>query len=156
MSSNNEVYKSYLTPLSFIERSADVYADKTAIIHGATRYTYGQFGERVNRLASALKARGLKKGDRVAFLCPNIPPMLDAHFGVLLAGGVLHLGLRVQGEGDQLCTACDKAFLGFRASRRRLGDIRAENVRAAGKRWRELMLERELALRNGRQAQTDV
>ena len=89
MKSVDEVYKSVLTPLSFIKRSADVYPNKTAIVHGERRITYREWGERVNRLASALRAKGLKRGDRVAFLCPNIPPMLDAHFGVLLAGGML-------------------------------------------------------------------
>ncbi|MCH8205179.1 MAG: long-chain-fatty-acid--CoA ligase, partial [Candidatus Hydrogenedentes bacterium] len=76
-------------PLSFIQRSAFVYPDKTAIVHGDKRYTYREFGERVNRLASALQKRGLRKGDRVAVLLPNIPPMLDAHFAVLLAGGMI-------------------------------------------------------------------
>lgn len=84
-----DVCWSLLTPLSFIDRSAKVYPDKTAIIHGDKRYTYAEFGARVNRLASALRAAGLQKGDRVAFLCPNTPPMLEAHFGVPLAGGVL-------------------------------------------------------------------
>jgi len=83
------VYSNMLTPIGFLERSARVYPDKTAIVHGDRRFTYREFGARVNRLASALKARGLEKGDRVAFLCPNIPPMLEAHFGVLLAGGIL-------------------------------------------------------------------
>lgn len=89
MAAFDEVYQSVLTPLSFIQRSAEVYPDKIAIIHRDQRYTYREFGERVNRLASALRASGLQKGDRVAFLCPNIPQMLEAHFGVLLAGGVL-------------------------------------------------------------------
>ncbi|MCH7960156.1 MAG: AMP-binding protein, partial [Candidatus Hydrogenedentes bacterium] len=85
MSTGNEVWKSVLTPLSFLERSVAVYPDKTAIVHGDTRYTYREFGERVNRLASALRAQGMKKGDRIAFLLPNIPQMLEAHFGVILA-----------------------------------------------------------------------
>lgn len=89
MNPGSEVYKSFLTPLSFIQRSVDVYPDKTAIVHGGKRYTYREFGERVNRLASSLKAKGLQKGDRVAFLCPNIPAMLEAHFAVILAGGML-------------------------------------------------------------------
>ncbi len=84
-----KVYTSHLTPLSFIRRSAFVYPNKTAIVHGDKRYTYREFGERVNRLASALQRRGFKKGDRCAVLLPNIPPMLDAHFGVLLAGGLI-------------------------------------------------------------------
>src|SRR5262249_62149752 len=59
------------------------------VVHGARRYTYRQLEERANRLASALRRNGLRKGDRVAFLCPNIPAMLEAHFGVPMAGGVL-------------------------------------------------------------------
>lgn len=85
----DEVYKSFLTPLSFLQRSAAIYPDKTAVVHGDTRYTYRELAERVNRLASALRANGLQKGDRVAFLCPNIPPMIEAHFAVNLAGGIL-------------------------------------------------------------------
>jgi fatty-acyl-CoA synthase len=63
--------------------------DKTAVIHGDRRYTYRQFEERVNRLASQLRTAGLQKHDRVAVLCPNIPPLLEAHFGVPAAGGIL-------------------------------------------------------------------
>ena len=78
-----------LTPLSFLARSADVYPDKTAVVYRDTRYTYQQFRQRVNRLATALQAVGVRQGERVAFLCPNIPPMLEAHYGVPLAGGIL-------------------------------------------------------------------
>jgi fatty-acyl-CoA synthase len=78
-----------LTPLSFLVRSAAVYPDKTAVVHRDRRYTYRQLRQRVNRLATALQQTGVKPGDRVAFLCPNIPPMLEAHYGVPLAGGVL-------------------------------------------------------------------
>lgn len=78
-----------LTPLNLLRRNAFVFPDKTAVVHGDTRYTYSEFNARVNRLASALKKAGLEKGDRVAFLVPNIPPMLEAHYGVPLAGGIL-------------------------------------------------------------------
>jgi fatty-acyl-CoA synthase len=78
-----------LTPLRFLERSARVYAAKTAVRHGQQSYSYEQFACRVRRLASALRRAGLEPGDRVAFLCANVPPMLEAHFGVPLAGGVL-------------------------------------------------------------------
>jgi fatty-acyl-CoA synthase len=78
-----------LTPLWLCERSGMVFPNKTAVVYGDRRYTYGEFAARVNRLASALRGAGLEKGDRVAFLCPNIPPMLEAHFGVPLAGGIL-------------------------------------------------------------------
>ena len=86
---HHRVYRTELTPVSFLVRSAYVFPDKTAVVHGKRRYTYRQLGERVNRLASALRAAGMRKHDRVAFLCPNIPPMLEAHYGVPAAGGVL-------------------------------------------------------------------
>ena len=78
-----------LTPLSFLVRSAYVFPDKTAVVYKDTRYTYRQFRQRVNRCATALQAAGVTPGDRVAFLCPNIPPMLEAHYSVPLAGGIL-------------------------------------------------------------------
>jgi fatty-acyl-CoA synthase len=78
-----------LTPLSFLERSVRVYPDRVAVVHEDRRYTYRELGERVNRLASALRRAGLQQGDRVAFVSPNTPPLLEAHFGVPLAGGVL-------------------------------------------------------------------
>ena len=78
-----------LTPLSFLARTASVYPDKTAVVHNDTRSTYRQLRHRVNRLATALHGIGVVKGDRVAFLCPNIPPMLEAHFGVPLSGAIL-------------------------------------------------------------------
>ncbi|WP_369045113.1 AMP-binding protein [Sinomonas sp. P10A9] len=77
-----------LSPLRFLERSAAVLPDKTAIEHGARRYTYAEFGAEAQRLAKALAAR-IKPGDRVAFLAPNVPELLIAHFAVPLAGGVL-------------------------------------------------------------------
>jgi fatty-acyl-CoA synthase len=79
----------HLTPLSFLDRSALAFRDKMAVVYGDQRYTYGEFASRVNRLASALRAAGLEPGDRVAILCPNIPPMLEAHFAVPLAGGII-------------------------------------------------------------------
>ena len=75
--------------MDFLRRSACVLPDKVAVVHGARSYTYREFEERVNRLASHLRDAGLRRHDRVAFLCPNTPPMLEAHFGVPAAGGVL-------------------------------------------------------------------
>jgi fatty-acyl-CoA synthase len=86
---HRHVYRTELSPLSFLQRSAYVFPDKPAVIHGRRRYSYRQLEERVNRLASALRAAGLEKQDRVAFICPNTPAMLEAHYGVPLAGGVL-------------------------------------------------------------------
>jgi acyl-CoA synthetase (AMP-forming)/AMP-acid ligase II len=78
-----------LTPLLFLERSADVFREKPAVIYGDRSYTYPELRRRVNRLASALQRAGVRKGDRVGILCPNTPPMLEAHYGVPLAGAVL-------------------------------------------------------------------
>ena len=78
-----------LTPLRFLERSAEVYPDKVAIVHGDRRMTYREFAGEATRLARALQASGIEAGDRVAYLCPNIPELLIAHFAVPLAGAVL-------------------------------------------------------------------
>ena len=86
---NTRVYRSELTPVAFLRRSAYVFPDRTAVVHGERRYSYRVFEERVNRLAWALRRAGLEKHDRVAFLCPNIPPLLEAHFAVPAAGGIL-------------------------------------------------------------------
>ncbi len=78
-----------LTPVTFLGRSASVYPDKEAVVHGEKRFTYRELQSRVFRLANALKAAGIEQGDKVAFICPNIPPMLEAHFAVPMIGAVL-------------------------------------------------------------------
>jgi fatty-acyl-CoA synthase len=85
----DKVYRSELTPVSFLRRSAYMFPDKEAVVHGERRYTYKEFEERVNRLASRLKDAGFQKGDRIAFLCPNIPPMLEGSFALPAAGLVM-------------------------------------------------------------------
>lgn len=79
-----------LTPLSFIERSAAVYPDRVAVVHGAVRRTWGETYARTRQLASALAGRGLGKGDTVAIIAANIPEMFEAHFGVPMIGAVLN------------------------------------------------------------------
>ncbi|MCC7105854.1 MAG: long-chain-fatty-acid--CoA ligase [Chloroflexi bacterium] len=96
------VYRTELTPLSFLQRSADVFATKTAVRYGAVTYTYAELQDRVHRLASALKGAGMQPGDRVALLCPNIPPMLEAHYGVPLAGAVL-VAINTRLSADEIC-----------------------------------------------------
>ena len=78
-----------LTPLSFLERSARVWPGKVAVIYGSRRLTYSDFAAETVRVAGALRASGVGPGDRVAYLMPNLPEMLVAHFAVPLAGGVL-------------------------------------------------------------------
>ncbi|MGB0844136.1 MAG: acyl-CoA synthetase [Alphaproteobacteria bacterium] len=79
-----------LTPLTFLERSASTFPDRTAIIHGSIRRTYAAFYERSRKLASALAKRGVGKGDAVSVVLANTPPMLEAHYGVPMCGAVLH------------------------------------------------------------------
>ncbi len=79
-----------LTPLSFLARAAEIYPDQTAIIHGRRSWSYAKFYERARRLASALAKRGIKRGDTVAVVLPNVPAMLDAHYGVAMIGAVLN------------------------------------------------------------------
>src|ERR671920_720201 len=86
---SEKVYRSELTPVDFLRRSAYMFPEKTAVVYGGRRFTYAEFEERVNRLASRLRDSGLKKGGRVAFLCPNTPPHLEATFAVPAAGLVL-------------------------------------------------------------------
>ena len=78
-----------LSPLSFLERSARVWPDKVAVIYGGRRLTYSELAAEAQRVARALQASGVEPGDRVAYLMPNLPEMLIAHFAVPLAGGVL-------------------------------------------------------------------
>ncbi|NYS59483.1 acyl-CoA synthetase [Vreelandella salicampi] len=88
-----------LSPLTFIERSASVYPDYPAIIHGSTRRTWSETWTRCRQLASALQKRGLNTGDTVAAMLPNVPAMFEAHFGVPLAGCVLNtLNIRLDAD----------------------------------------------------------
>ena len=79
-----------LTPVSFLGRTAEVYPDRVAVIHGGWRLTWREVDARSRRLASALRARGIAEGDTVAFMASNTPHMVEAHFGVPMTGAVLN------------------------------------------------------------------
>lgn len=83
------VYRSLLTPLTFLERTLHVFPEKIGIVDGHWRLTYAEFGARVYRLASALRHRGVGPGDRVAVLCRNATEVLEAHFAVPQLGAIL-------------------------------------------------------------------
>ena len=88
-----------ITPLLFLERSAEVYPDRLAIIHGNFRQTWQQTYERCRRLASALQKHGIGLGDTVAVMLPNIPAMVEVHFGIPMSGAVLNaLNTRLDAE----------------------------------------------------------
>ena len=92
-----------LTPLSFLERAAEVYPDATAIIHGARSWNYRQFYSRARQLASALARRGIKRGDTVSVMLANTPALIEAHYGVPMTGAVL----------NALNTRLDAALIAF-------------------------------------------
>ncbi len=78
-----------MTPVSFLERAARVFAQRPAVVDGDLQYSYGEFWQRAQRLAGVLAEHGVQPGDRVAVLCPNTHVLLEAHYGVPLAGAVL-------------------------------------------------------------------
>jgi fatty-acyl-CoA synthase len=92
-----------LTPLTFLDRTATVYPNHVAVIHGRQRTTYAELYSRARRLASALVALGVAPGDTVTVMLPNTPPMIEAHYGVPMTGAVLHT----------LNTRLDAAILAF-------------------------------------------
>lgn len=89
-----------LTPLHFLDRSAEQYPDRIAIIHGNFKQTWSETRHRCRRLASALIQRGVQLGDTVSILAPNTPAMLEAHFGIPLSGAVLNsINCRLDADG---------------------------------------------------------
>ena len=108
-----------LTPVSFLERSARVFPNKVAIIHGDSTYTYQEFYSRCRQLGSALSKRGIGVGDTVAVMLPNTPAMLEVHYGVPMCGAVLNaLNFRldpatiafVLGHGEAKILLTDREF----------------------------------------------
>jgi fatty-acyl-CoA synthase len=101
-----------LSPVAFLERSALVYPGKVAVRHGRLAYTYAEFAARCRRLASALAARGVRRGDTVAILAPNVPAMLEAHYAVPALGAVLNpLNIRLDAGAIAVCLAHGEAKL---------------------------------------------
>jgi fatty-acyl-CoA synthase len=106
----NAANYSPLTPLTFLERAAAVFPDKTAVIHGERHYDYRAFSARCRRLASALGKAGVGPGDTVAVLAGNIPATLEAHYGVPMIGGVLNaMNIRLDAGTIGFCLAHGEA-----------------------------------------------
>jgi fatty-acyl-CoA synthase len=101
-----EVYRTELTPLLFMERAARIHSERLAAAYGRRRFSYAELGLRVRRLAAALRRAGVARGDRVAFLAPNVPALLEAHFGVALAGGVL-VAINTRLNADEIAYVLD-------------------------------------------------
>jgi fatty-acyl-CoA synthase len=117
--SRNAANFAALTPLGFLSRAAAVYPDKLAVVYGSVRSTYLEFYQRCSRLADALRRRGIGCGDTVAVLAPNVPALLEAHYGVPMAGAVLNaLNYRLDprsiafilGHGEAKLLIADREF----------------------------------------------
>ena len=79
-----------LSPISFLTRTANIWPDRIAWIHGKKKNTYKQLLEKCTLIASGLRRKGISKGDTVAALLPNVPAMIECHFAILMAGAVLN------------------------------------------------------------------
>ena len=95
-----------LSPLSFIARTAKVYPDRLAVIHGDRRYTWQETYARSRRLASAIADLGIGRGDTVAAMCANTPELYEAHFGVPMTGAVLN-GLNIRLDAKTIAFILD-------------------------------------------------
>ena len=118
----NEANFAPLTPLAFIQRTAELYPERLAIVHGELRQSWGQTYARCRQLASSLRQSGIGKNDTVAVMLPNTPPMVEAHFGVPMAGAVLNaLNTRLDPEavafmldhGEAKAVIVDPEFAGI-------------------------------------------
>ena len=122
-----------LTPLTFLERAAEVFPDRLAIAHGTLRRNYRDFHARSKKLASALAKRGIVRGDTVAVMLANTPAMLECHYGVPMCGAVLNtLNTRLDAaalafmldHGEAKALIVDREFAGVMASALKLAKVR--------------------------------
>ena len=111
-----------LSPLSCIERTAEVYPERLAVVHGDLRRNWSEVFARCRQLPSALQRSGIAKGDTVAVMLPNTPPMVEAHFGIPATGAVLNaLNTRLDAEtvafmldhGEAKVVIVDSEFAGL-------------------------------------------
>ena len=121
-----------LTPLSFLVRTAAVYPDRVAVVHGHTRRTYGELLQRCARLASALERRGIRPGDTVAAMLPNIPEMIEAHHGVPMCGAILN-ALNTRLDGAALAFILQHGEARALITDTELAPVMREAVRLAGR-----------------------
>ena len=146
-----------LTPIRFLYRAMDLYPNKVGVVCGDSRFTYGAFGERCERLAAGLKAHGIQPGDRVAYLSFNTHQLLEGYFGVPLAGAiVMPLNVRLTpAELSRHSSACRAAHADLRARFRASG--RATPLLLPRHRGldRDLGAEYEELLSGGRMARPD-
>lgn len=111
--------------MNLLAWAEEAYADKTAMIHGDDHFTYRQFGARCRRLASALEARGIGQGDTVSIMAPNVPALLEAHYGVPMTGAVLN-ALNIRLDARTIALILDHAETKILIADRCFSDVVAE------------------------------
>lgn len=119
-----------LTPLTFLERAAAIYPDHTAIIHGSQKVSYATFYARCRKLASALSARGIGKGDTVSVMLANTPSMLEVHYAVPMTGAVLH-SLNTRLDAQAIAFMLDHAHARLVIADREFREVMHEALTAA-------------------------
>jgi len=101
-----------LSPVSFLARAAAFFGARTAVVHGTRRITYAEFYARARRLAHALAKAGIRRGDTVAILAPNVPAMLEAHYAAPMLGAVLNpINIRLDPAAIAFCLEHGEARL---------------------------------------------
>jgi fatty-acyl-CoA synthase len=126
---NRANYQS-LTPLTFLRRAAGVYPAKVAVIHGDMRLSYADLYRRCRQLASALLRRGIGKGDTVSVMAPNVPALLEAHYGVPMIGAVLN-ALNIRLDAANIAFILDHAETKFLITDRMFAPIIREALEIA-------------------------
>jgi len=124
-----------LSPLTFIERAAKVYPERTAIVHGALRQSWRETYARCRRLASGLARLGVRPGDTVAVMAPNIPALYEAHFGVAMAGAVLN-ALNTRLDAETLSFILDHGAAAVLLTDREYAPVMAQALAKTGRRIR--------------------
>jgi fatty-acyl-CoA synthase len=121
-----------LTPLALLERAAEVFPDRLAVVHGPLRRNYREFHARSKLLASALTKRGFVRGDTIAVMLANTPAMLECHYGVPMCGAVLNaLNTRLDpvalafmlDHGEAKALIVDREFSGVMAQALKLAKV---------------------------------
>ncbi len=119
-----------LTPLSFLERSAEVFPERVAIVHGSLRRSYRDFDARSKKLASALVGRGIARGDTVAVMLANTPAMLECHYGVPMSGAVLNT-LNTRLDADAIAFMLDHGEAAMLVVDREFADVVGQALKRA-------------------------
>ena len=104
-----EANHSPMTPISYLERAAQTFPERTAVIHGSQRLSYSQFWKNCRKLGSALSRLGIGKGDTVTVMLSNTPTMLEAHYGVPMAGGAVLHSINTRLDADSIAFQLDHA-----------------------------------------------